>query len=236
MGDQANGETMNTIRVTVAHTQPLIADTLVGALRTAGIQVAGVATTGREAVEQISRLAPDVLVTGRFEDVRPADLTAAGKDRTAVLMVNGRSSADDLAAALEAGIGGYLTTSCSATQLIEAVRRVAAGEVVVLGVDGRRSFDGGARAAAPGRLPLTPREMEILRLICEGNSNADIARALYISHHTVRTHVQNIRAKLKVRSKLEAAIALLKPEASTVQLEPATSPRIPLAAGFGFDA
>lgn len=164
---------------------------------------------------------PDVLVLGPLADSSRRDATRAVKEATpasAVVVLAEEQETEDFVPAMEAGASGYLTTSCSAAQLADAALRVAEGEIVVLGV-GR-----GRAAAAPNgdgdRTPvvLTSREREIMRLICAGRSNQQIARELFISAHTVRTHIQNIRVKLNVRSKLEAALITLNgPAASAVR-------------------
>lgn len=196
-----------TIRVLVAHRHALIADALSTMLSGApGIQIVGVARTGAQIADALTASRPDVIVAGSLPDVHAAELV---RDGVTVLMVAEEPSSDDMFRAMDAGVTGYLTMTCSAPQLADAVARVAAGEVVVLGVDGRGLLPRKAPVAVPADaalIDLTPREREILKGICAGRSNREIAKDLFISQHTVRTHVQNIRSKLKVGSKLEAAL------------------------------
>jgi two-component system NarL family response regulator len=200
-----------TTRVLVAHQHALLADALATMLAGApDVDVVGVARGATHALEA-SRLArPDVVVAGSVPGLELSEVVASG---AAVLVVADEPSTADVLRAMDAGVTGYLTMTCSAQQLADAVWRVAAGEVVVLGVEGR------AQAPRPIAVPiaadaalvdLTPREREILTRICAGRSNREIAKELFISQHTVRTHVQNIRSKLKVGSKLEAALMAVR--------------------------
>lgn len=226
-------------RIVVAHTQALLAEALVRIFTgTPSIAVSGICRSGGEIVDAIARHRPDVLVTGPMTDVSAAELVEmcrASVSETAVMLVANEHSGVELFQAMEAGVTGYVTVACSAPQLIDAVSRVAAGEVVVLGVEARNRFravEQELQREAPGMDELTTREREILKGICAGRSNRQIAAELFISPHTVRTHVQNIRSKLNVNSKLEAAMVMVQggierrmPEPAAVPAEP-SEPRI----------
>jgi DNA-binding NarL/FixJ family response regulator len=109
-----------------------------------------------------------------------------------------------LAAAIEAGCAGFLTKTASVEELIGAVRQAAAGEAVISPALLVRLLPRLHRREQPTRFELTPRELDVLRLLATGMSNAAIAEDLTLSVNTVRNHVANLLMKLGVHSKLEA--------------------------------
>lgn len=216
--------------VLIAHRHPLLAETLAAALeRAGGIEILLIARNVSETSTAARDRRPNVVILGPLADLGRRDAARLIKEATpesAVLVIAEDHDAEDFVPAMQAGASGYLTTACTTAQVADAVHRVAAGEVVVLGV-GRSQGTDVAPRPGPDRTPvtLTGREREIMRLICAGRSNAQIARELFISSHTVRTHIQNIRAKLNVRSKLEAALMALSGNGSH-----ATAPERPFEA------
>ena len=109
-----------------------------------------------------------------------------------------------LAAAIEAGCAGFLTKTASVEELISAVRQAAAGEAVISPALLVRLLPRLHRREQPTRFELTPRELDVLKLLAAGLSNAAIADDLTLSVNTVRNHVANLLMKLGVHSKLEA--------------------------------
>jgi DNA-binding NarL/FixJ family response regulator len=109
-----------------------------------------------------------------------------------------------LAAAIEAGCAGFLTKTASVEELVGAVRQAAAGEAVISPALLVRLLPRLHRREQPTRFELTPRELDVLRLLAGGMSNAAIADDLNLSVNTVRNHVANLLMKLGVHSKLEA--------------------------------
>lgn len=184
------------------------------------LEVVGEAADGRVALDQVAALAPDVVLM----DIRMPGVDGIEATRRVVadhpgsrVLVLTTFDVDDLAfAALRAGASGFLLKSAEPGELVDAIRTVAAGTSVVAPRVLRRMLDlfaphlptGGA--AAPGPDPrlgaLTPRELDVLRLIAVGASNAEIAAELVVSETTVKTHVGNVFAKLGARDRVQAVI------------------------------
>jgi DNA-binding NarL/FixJ family response regulator len=180
------------------------------------IEIAGQASTGREAVEQTRRLAPDVVLM----DVRMPDLDgiAATRElaRTApearVLILTTFEEDDYVFGALRAGASGFLLKRTRPEDLIAAVHTIAAGDSLLSPSVTRRVIDRMAQQPTPelaghAKLDgLTPREREVLQLIARGMSNREIAAALVVEESTIRTHVKRILMKLNLRDRVQAVI------------------------------
>jgi DNA-binding NarL/FixJ family response regulator len=173
-----------------------------------GIEVVGEATTAAEAVAVAGAHQPDVFVMDlglRGESgIEATRRVRAASPGTRVLVLTVHDDVAYLRAAFEAGASGYLVKDAADVELVLAVRRVAAG-------DGYVHPTLGAALAAPGprgRLTgpggaLSERELEVLRLVALGYTNAQIAAELYVSVRTVETHRAHIHQKLGVRARAE---------------------------------
>jgi DNA-binding NarL/FixJ family response regulator len=181
--------------------------------READLHVVGEAATGVEALRLAAELDPDVVVmdlampgVGGLEITRR--LVEAGS-RARVLVLTLSEDDDSIFAAVRAGAAGYLVKGADPEQLVSAVRAVARGHAV-FGPDlAARMLDFFAERRATGpALPdgLSGREREVLALLADGRSNAEIGRALFISPITVRNHVSSIFAKLQVTNRREAML------------------------------
>jgi DNA-binding NarL/FixJ family response regulator len=180
------------------------------------IEVVGQASTGRQAVEQARRLAPDVVLM----DVRMPDLDGIAATRellrvapeVKVLILTTFEQDDYVFGALRAGASGFLLKRTRPEELIAAVHTIAAGESLLSPSVTRRVIDRMARQptpelADPVKLQgLTPREREVLGLIARGLSNREIAAALVVEESTIRTHVKRILMKLHLRDRVQAVI------------------------------
>ncbi|HJR50944.1 MAG TPA: response regulator transcription factor [Gemmatimonadales bacterium] len=180
------------------------------------IEVAGQAATGREAVEQARRLAPDVVLM----DVRMPDLDgiAATRElarvapRVRVLILTTFEQDDYVFGALRAGASGFLLKRTRPEELLAAVHTIAAGDSLLSPSVTRRVIDRMAQQPTPeladqARLEaLTPREREVLERVARGLSNREIAAALAVEESTVRTHVKRILMKLELRDRVQAVI------------------------------
>jgi len=208
------------IRIVVVDDHPLFRRGLTGLLESAGMRVVGTASTVRGAVETVLALRPTVVLMDlELEDGSGIDavsrLTAAMPESRVIMISESRDPADMLAA-VRAGAVGYLTKDQRPNRLAQAVAGAVRGEAALsrtmaahLVEDVRESARGGsAPARAPQREPLTPRQLEILRLIAAGQTTAEIASRLYLSPETVRWHVKAILRKLNARTRAEAAAAL----------------------------
>lgn len=170
--------------------------------------VVGQATSLVGARDLMPTAAPDVILldhrlpdgdgVGAIADLR-------GIRPSAKIVVLTASTSDRvLVAAMEAGAAGFIAKTQRLDDVLAGVRAAAQGESVVSAALLTRLLPRIRRGAAAGRVELTDREQEILDLLARGLSNADIARELTISVHTVRNHVANLSAKLGAHSKLEA--------------------------------
>lgn len=177
------------------------------------IEVVAQAADGREAVALTHELGPDVVVM----DVRMPVLdglaaTRLISGRTKVIVLTTFDIDEYVFEALRAGASGFLLKQAGARELAEAVRTVAAGEALLAPSATRRLIAefvrlGPRSTAAPCRAPgLSERETEVLVLIAQGRSNAEIAEQLVVSERTVKSHVSSILTKLGLRDRTQAAI------------------------------
>lgn len=202
-----------TIRVVVADDQTVVREALAAML---GLQddlnVVGTAPDGQAAVETAQRESADVVLMDLNMPVLDgADATARLRDLAPdinVLVLTTYGDDASILRALDAGARGYLTKDAGREQISAAIRSVAAGQAVLdPQVQSRllQGLRGGAPAAAAARpAGLTAREEEVLRLIAAGHTNRDIARTLVVSEGTVKTHINNLFAKIDVRDRAGA--------------------------------
>jgi DNA-binding NarL/FixJ family response regulator len=182
------------------------------------IDVVGDAADGAQAVAEVAAHAPDVVlmdvrmpVMDGLEAVRR--ILADAPERPRVLMLTTFDLDDYVYAALRAGASGFLLKDAPAAELVHAVRVVAAGDALLApSVTRRLIADFAARqpAGRPGPAAvtssLTPRELDVLRLIARGLSNQEIAAELIVAEQTVKTHVSRILTKTGLRDRAQAVV------------------------------
>lgn len=184
------------------------------------IQVVGEAADGREALELASRLVPAVVLMDvrmpRMDGLEAtrrllASHAPGAPPRVLVLTTFDRDSY--VYEALRAGASGFLLKDVRPEQLVEAVRRVAAGDALLAPTVTRRLIEEFVRRPPPGqRRPsrelatLTVRETEVLKEVARGRSNAEIASTLFVSEATVKTHLTRILDKLGLRDRTQAVV------------------------------
>jgi DNA-binding NarL/FixJ family response regulator len=180
------------------------------------IEIVGQAATGREAVERVRRLAPDVVLM----DVRMPDLDgiaataelARAASHARVLILTTFEQDDYVFGALRAGASGFLLKRARPEELIAAVHTIAAGDALLAPSVTRRVIDRMAQQPTPeladqARLDeLTPREREVLGLVARGLSNREIATALVVEEATIRSHIRRILMKLELRDRIQIVI------------------------------
>jgi DNA-binding NarL/FixJ family response regulator len=200
-------------RVLITHEVRLFAEVLRVALaERAGLDVLPSIPPLAQAVSAARQTRPQVIlmdIEGRSADGLTTlhELREAVPD-TSVLVLTSSVDPAMLTAAIGAGASGYLTMDAEMSEVVDAIRATAAGNVVLsarrLDVLVRQLARRAENANRGDRL-LTDREREVLRLLVEGKSTKTIASELVVSHNTARTHIQNVLTKLQVHSRLEAA-------------------------------
>ena len=204
------------IRVVLVEDHALTRTGLRTALEGGGIAVAGEAGDGISALDVIERERPGVAVIdiglpGRDGIALTRALKAAVPE-TRVVILTMHELDDEVLAALSAGADAYCVKSSDATTVLDAVRIVAGGGAYfdprIAHVVLRRL---GAPSSAPaGNSPLTPRELDVLRLIADGVGNTEIAERLYIGLGTVKGHIRDILEKLSAADRTQAAVNALR--------------------------
>ena len=181
-----------------------------------GIEVLGEAADGHEAVREARRLRPDVVLMDvrmpGMDGIAATRELAAGGSPSRVLILTTFDLDEYVYDALRAGASGFLLKDAPPDRLVEAIRAVGAGDVLLAPAITRRLVERyagsrGAGAAPPGLDELTAREREVLVLIARGLSNAEIADELVVSMPTVKTHVGRVFLKLGLRDRAQAVIA-----------------------------
>jgi DNA-binding NarL/FixJ family response regulator len=186
------------------------------------IQVVGEADNGRSSVKLTSELAPDVVIMDvAMPDLNGIDATRRINEadpRTRVLALSMHSDGRYVRGMLQAGARGYILKDCAAEELTHAIRTVMAGRVYVSpGVTGAIVNDYVRQlTAADGPPTLTHREREVLQLLAEGGSTANIAAGLHLSVKTIETHRKRIMDKLDLRSIAELTKYAIREGITTV--------------------
>ncbi|GAA0608647.1 response regulator transcription factor [Streptomyces crystallinus] len=210
---------MTTIRVLIADDQVMVRQGLAVLLDAEpGLEVVGQAVDGLDAVAKVAELGPDVVLMdvrmpglGGIEATRR--VTGAAGATVRVLILTTFDLDEYVYEALRAGASGFLLKDASAAELAHAVRVVAAGDALLSPGVTKRLIAEFSRTAGPPRAPLkdrvatlTERETEVLSLIAQGLSNAEIAAGLLLAEQTVKTHVSRILMKLALRDRTQAAV------------------------------
>lgn len=188
--------------------------------RESDLEIVGEAKDGRQAVELARRLRPDLVLM----DVRMPEMDGLSATREikrhipeiAVLIITTYENPDYLFEAVRAGAAGYVLKDATRQQLTEAIRKALSGEPPLddkLTMDLLRRLAREGGALKPERNPestpehgLTPREVEVLQLLSEGQTNREIAESLVVSPSTVKVHIQHIIGKLGVSDRTQAAV------------------------------
>jgi DNA-binding NarL/FixJ family response regulator len=179
------------------------------------LEVVGEAADGFAALDASETLRPDVVLMDirmpNLDGIEATRRIAAGNGAPRILILTTFDLDDYVYEALRAGASGFLLKDARADELRHAVRMVASGDALLSPAITRRLIESYTRRPPPTGHPaalaeLTPRELEVLRLLARGLSNADIARELVVGDATVKTHVARIFSKLDLHDRAQAVV------------------------------
>jgi len=217
-----SGSDVDPVRVLIADDQALFRRGLFAVLSSEqGIEVVAEAEDGEEALAKAVELVPDVVLLDvrmpRMDGIEAARRIKEAVPSTKLLMLTVSDEEDDLYDAIKAGANGYLLKEVSVEEVAGAIHAVARGQSLIsppMASKLLREFNALARQAAEReQLPapvLTPRELEVLKLVARGMSNKEVADHLFISENTVKNHVRNILEKLQIHSRMEAVMVAVR--------------------------
>jgi NarL family two-component system response regulator LiaR len=180
------------------------------------ITVVGEADHGVEAVAEAARLQPDVilmdLVMPKMDGIAAIQQILASQPDARILVLTSFAADDKVLPAIRAGALGYILKDTGPLELVNAIRQIYRGEPSLHPTIARKVLHELAQPLdrPPTSEPLTEREVEVLRLVAQGESNQQIAAALGISEATVRKHVSSVLSKLHLASRTQAALYALR--------------------------
>lgn len=194
------------IRVLIVEDQRIVREGIVALLEDEEqIEIVGEAANGREAIAMYASLRPDVVLMDlQMPEIDGPEATRqirAADPQARVLVLTTYATDEFIFTALKAGASGYLLKDTSADQLVAAIKAVQRGETQLSPQIASRLVHGISQGRPE---PLSSREIEVLRLVADGQNNTMIAEALSITPRTVKAHVQNILAKLGANNRAEA--------------------------------
>jgi len=203
---------MNMIRLLIADDHPVVRDGLRGMLASQpDFRVVGEAADGADAVKLAAELTPDVILMDLrmpiLDGVTAIRQIRSRQSSVRVLVLTTYDTDADILPAIEAGATGYLLKDTPREELFRAIRATAAGESILAPAVAARLM---GKMRAPAEEKLSARELEVLRLVADGASNRDIARALHISEATVKSHLLHIFGKLGVADRTAAVTVALQ--------------------------
>lgn len=180
------------------------------------LEIGGEAADGEEAIEATRRLDPDVVLMDiqmpKLDGISATRKIATDPAiRSRVVILTTFEQDDYVFEALRAGASGFLLKNAPPEQLVEAVRTVAAGDALLSPAVTRRVIEDYAQRTVArnndvGLESLTERELEVLRLLATGKSNAELAQELFLGEGTIKTHVSHLLAKLGLRDRVQAVV------------------------------
>lgn len=188
----------------------LVRQALRRALEDAGFEIAGEARDGEEAVALAATLHPDVIVMDMtmpiMNGVEASRIIVSQQADVRILLLTMHDEPALVADAISAGVIAFLTKDSSMHDVVETVRRIATGEVL-LTAEIAAAMLAEMPAPAVGSSPLSKREREVLQLAADGLSTTEIAETLFISSKTVKNHLANVYDKLEARDRTQAVLS-----------------------------
>jgi DNA-binding NarL/FixJ family response regulator len=203
---------VNKIRLVIVDDHPVVRDGLRGMLESQpDFEVVGEASDGEAAVRITNTLKPEIVLMDLrmpvMDGVTALREIKASNPQVQVLVLTTYDSDADILPAIEAGASGYLLKDSSREELYTAIRATARGETVLAPAVAARLV---GKMRAPAEEQLSTRELEVLQLVAEGDSNSEIASRLHISQATVKSHLIHIFGKLGVSDRTAAVTVALR--------------------------
>lgn len=205
------------IRVLIADDHHVVRRGLMFFLKTQkDMDIVGEAVNGREAVELVEKLKPDVvlmdLVMPEMDGIQATKRIKEKFPETHVLMLTSFSDRDHVIPALNAGAAGYQLKDIEPDDLAESIRKLMRGEHTLhpQATTQLEKEKEPVELSPHDKHPLTPREQDVLSELTKGKSNREIASALFVTEKTVKTHISNLFAKLQVQDRTQAALYAVK--------------------------
>lgn len=212
----------DTVNVMLVDDQTLVREGIKSLLQLAGhIDIVGEASDGQEALEEIPRCQPDVVLMDirmpRMDGIEAMKTMQTQGITTPVIILTTFDDHELVLNGIRAGARGFLLKDVSLESLVEAIETVKNGETLIQPAVTERVMKGFTELQGDSKVetepvqePLTQREIEILRLMAGGYSNKEISRAIFKSEGTIKNHVSNILAKLNVRDRTRAVLKALE--------------------------
>jgi DNA-binding NarL/FixJ family response regulator len=180
------------------------------------IEVIGEAQDGEDALAQARHLQPDVVLMDirmpKMDGLEATRRLLSGNGNSRVLVLTTLDADEYVYEAMKAGASGFLLKDVRPEQFADAVRVIASGDALLAPTITRRLIEDFVRRPPPGSGPptelseLSERELDVLKLIAQGLSNAEIAASLFLSEATIKTHVTHILSKLRLRDRVQAVV------------------------------
>lgn len=208
---------MEKLRILIVDDHTIVRDGLQALISAEpGMQVVGVGSDGLDAVEKARTLQPDVilldLIMPRMDGVQATTEILKHDPHARILVLTSFAEEHQVFSAIKAGAMGYLMKDTSSEELIQAIRDVAENRPALGPAIARKLMRDIQKQGdeQPGDNALTEREIEILQMVARGMTNQQIADTLFLSERTVRTHITNILAKLRLDNRTQAALYALR--------------------------
>jgi DNA-binding NarL/FixJ family response regulator len=210
----ANEKTAAAIRLVLVDDHTMLRHGLRQTLHDEGFDVVGEASNGRSGLQLVLELKPDVVVMDldmpQMNGIEATRAIVESEPGARVLMLTISTDDDDVLDALAAGACGYILKTAPPEETVRAIAAAHEGDCTISPRVANRLVERvrgtAGRSPGPPPSPLTPRELEILRLIVEGRENGEIAEILYISPSTAKNHVAHVLDKLGMQNRVQAAV------------------------------
>ena len=202
-------ETSRQIRILLVDDHHVLREGIVSILDAVDdLFVAGEAESGEQAIELAKQLEPDVMLLDLnlpdMSGLEVARRVLADDPQMTIVALTAYDYVQYVREALEIGVSGYLLKSANSSEIIQAIRKAAAGDKILDPRISDQVFEAFGKRGATRRGDMTPREFEVLRHLADGKTNSDIGKALHLTTKTIESHVSSILGKLGVTNRTEA--------------------------------